>query len=118
MITTIKKNLADFLAVVGVIVLGLAIGVYVLAQQRVRFPLVEKPFYTVKAEHDHAHDREEVGEVLLDRGDHPPAFFSLISRRWYAARSLATSGRALSTKSCAPLIMSVGFGTGAGGFTI
>jgi phospholipid/cholesterol/gamma-HCH transport system substrate-binding protein len=50
MITTIKKNLADFLAVVGVIVLGLAIGVYVLAQQRVRFPLVEKPFYTVKAE--------------------------------------------------------------------
>jgi hypothetical protein len=35
---------------VGVVVLGLAIGAYVLANQRVRFPLVEKPFYTVKAE--------------------------------------------------------------------
>ena len=60
-----------------------------------------------EAEHDHADDREEVGEVLLDRGGHPPlAFRSLSSRRWYAAFSLATSGRTLSTKSCAPLIMS------------
>ena len=50
MITAIKKNLADFLAVVGVVVLGLAIGAYVLSNQRLRFPLVEKPFYTVKAE--------------------------------------------------------------------
>jgi len=48
--TAIKKNLADFLAVVGVIVLGLAIGTYLLANQRLRFPLVEEPFYTVKAE--------------------------------------------------------------------
>jgi phospholipid/cholesterol/gamma-HCH transport system substrate-binding protein len=50
MITAIKKNLADFLAIVGVVVLGLAIGAYVLSNQRLRFPLVEKPFYTVKAE--------------------------------------------------------------------
>jgi len=48
--TAIRKNLADFLAVVGVIVLGLGIGAYILANQRLRFPLVEEPFYTVKAE--------------------------------------------------------------------
>jgi phospholipid/cholesterol/gamma-HCH transport system substrate-binding protein len=50
MATAIKKNLADFLAIVGVVLLGLAVGVYVLSNQRLRFPLVEKPFYTVKAE--------------------------------------------------------------------
>jgi phospholipid/cholesterol/gamma-HCH transport system substrate-binding protein len=50
MATAIKKNLADFLAIVGVVVLGLAIGAYILSNQRLRFPLVEKPFYTVKAE--------------------------------------------------------------------
>src|SRR5919109_1471279 len=48
--TAIRKNLADFVAILGVVVLGLAIGVYILANQRLRFPLVEKPFYTVKAE--------------------------------------------------------------------
>jgi phospholipid/cholesterol/gamma-HCH transport system substrate-binding protein len=50
MMTVIRKNLADFLAVLGVVVLGLGIGVYLLANQRLRFPLVEEPFYTVKAE--------------------------------------------------------------------
>src|SRR5918999_5032306 len=50
MMTAIRKNLADFLAIVGVVVLGLAIGAYILANQRLRFPLVEEPFYTVKAE--------------------------------------------------------------------
>jgi phospholipid/cholesterol/gamma-HCH transport system substrate-binding protein len=50
MMTAIRKNLADFLAIVGVVVLGLGIGVYILANQRLRFPLVEEPFYTVKAE--------------------------------------------------------------------
>jgi phospholipid/cholesterol/gamma-HCH transport system substrate-binding protein len=48
--TAIRKNLADFLAILGVVVLGLAIGAYVLSNQRLRFPLVEEPFYTVKAE--------------------------------------------------------------------
>jgi phospholipid/cholesterol/gamma-HCH transport system substrate-binding protein len=48
--TAIRKNLADFLAILGVVVLGLAIGTYILANQRLRFPLVEEPFYTVKAE--------------------------------------------------------------------
>ena len=50
MMHAIRKNLADFLAVLGVIVLGIGIGAYVLSQQRLRFPLVEEPFYTVKAE--------------------------------------------------------------------
>jgi phospholipid/cholesterol/gamma-HCH transport system substrate-binding protein len=48
--TAIRKNLADFIAILGVVVLGLAIGAYVLSNQRLRFPLVEEPFYTVKAE--------------------------------------------------------------------
>ena len=32
------------------VVLGIGIGAYILANQRLRFPLVEEPFYTVKAE--------------------------------------------------------------------
>jgi phospholipid/cholesterol/gamma-HCH transport system substrate-binding protein len=50
MIAAVRKNLADFLAILGVVVLGLGIGVYILANQRLRFPLVQEPFYTVKAE--------------------------------------------------------------------
>ena len=50
MITAIRKNLADFLAILGVVVLGLGIGAYILSNQRLRFPLVEEPFHTVKAE--------------------------------------------------------------------
>jgi phospholipid/cholesterol/gamma-HCH transport system substrate-binding protein len=50
MMTAIRKNLADFLAILGVVVLGLGIGAYILANQRLRFPFVEEPFYTVKAE--------------------------------------------------------------------
>jgi phospholipid/cholesterol/gamma-HCH transport system substrate-binding protein len=50
MMRAIRKNLADFLAIIGVVVLGLGIGAYILANQRLRFPLVEEPFYTVKAE--------------------------------------------------------------------
>jgi phospholipid/cholesterol/gamma-HCH transport system substrate-binding protein len=50
MMQAIRKNLADFLAILGVVVLGLGIGAYILANQRLRFPLVEEPFYTVKAE--------------------------------------------------------------------
>ena len=33
----IRKNLADFLAIVGVVVLGLGIGAYILSNQRLRF---------------------------------------------------------------------------------
>ena len=37
--TAIRKNLADFLAILGVVVLGIGIGAYILANQRLRFPL-------------------------------------------------------------------------------
>src|SRR5918992_5213065 len=50
MITAIRKNLADFLAILGVVVLGIGIGAYILANQRLRFPLVEEKPFTVKAE--------------------------------------------------------------------
>jgi phospholipid/cholesterol/gamma-HCH transport system substrate-binding protein len=50
MITAIRKNLADFLAILGVVVLGIAVGAYILSNQRLRFPLVQEPFHTVKAE--------------------------------------------------------------------
>jgi phospholipid/cholesterol/gamma-HCH transport system substrate-binding protein len=48
--TAIRKNLADFLAILGVVLLGIGIGAYILANQRLRFPLVEDKPYTVKAE--------------------------------------------------------------------
>jgi phospholipid/cholesterol/gamma-HCH transport system substrate-binding protein len=48
--TAIRKNLADFLAILGVVLLGIGIGAYILANQRLRFPLVEEPFHTVRAE--------------------------------------------------------------------
>jgi phospholipid/cholesterol/gamma-HCH transport system substrate-binding protein len=50
MITAIRTNLADFLAILGVVILGIGIGAYILANQRLRFPLVQEPFHTVKAE--------------------------------------------------------------------
>ena len=41
----IRKNLADFLAIVGVVLLGIGVGAYILSNQRLRFPFVEdKPF--------------------------------------------------------------------------
>src|SRR5215210_7980102 len=48
--TAIRKNFADFMAILAVVVLGLGIGAYILSNQRLRFPLIEEPFYTVKAE--------------------------------------------------------------------
>jgi phospholipid/cholesterol/gamma-HCH transport system substrate-binding protein len=37
----IKKHLVDFLAIAGLALLGVGIGVYILSQQDLRFPLVE-----------------------------------------------------------------------------
>jgi phospholipid/cholesterol/gamma-HCH transport system substrate-binding protein len=37
----IKKHWRDFLALIGLVVIGLAVAVYVLSQQDFRFPLVE-----------------------------------------------------------------------------
>ena len=44
MIFAIRKHWVDFLAIFGMAIIGLAIGVYILNQQSLRFPLVqEKP---------------------------------------------------------------------------
>ena len=42
MIFAIRKHWRDFLAIFGLAVIGLAIGVYILSQQDLRFPLVEE----------------------------------------------------------------------------
>jgi phospholipid/cholesterol/gamma-HCH transport system substrate-binding protein len=43
--SAIRKHLADFLAVVALFVLGSGVAAYILANQRLRFPLIEdKPF--------------------------------------------------------------------------
>jgi phospholipid/cholesterol/gamma-HCH transport system substrate-binding protein len=46
----IRKHLPDFLAIVGVVVLGLGVGAYILANQRLRFPLLEEKPFSVRAE--------------------------------------------------------------------
>ena len=38
---TLRTHLRDFLAVLGLLVLGVAVGAYILSQQRLRFPFVE-----------------------------------------------------------------------------
>jgi phospholipid/cholesterol/gamma-HCH transport system substrate-binding protein len=38
----IRKHLVDFLAIVGLVVIGVAIAIYILSQQDFRFPLVEE----------------------------------------------------------------------------
>ena len=44
MIFAIRKHWFDFLAIAGIALIGLAVGVYILSQQSLRFPLVqEKP---------------------------------------------------------------------------
>jgi phospholipid/cholesterol/gamma-HCH transport system substrate-binding protein len=50
MTTAIRKHLADFLAIVALFVLGSGVAAYVLANQRLRFPLVEDKPFTVKME--------------------------------------------------------------------
>ena len=42
MTTAIRKHIVDFLALAGVVLLGVAVGVYILSQQDLRFPLVEE----------------------------------------------------------------------------
>lgn len=41
MSVAIRKHLVDFLALVGIAIVGLAIGAYILGQQNLRFPLVQ-----------------------------------------------------------------------------
>jgi phospholipid/cholesterol/gamma-HCH transport system substrate-binding protein len=46
----IRKHLADFLAVVALFVFGSGVAAYVLAHQRLRFPLIEDKPFVVKVE--------------------------------------------------------------------
>jgi phospholipid/cholesterol/gamma-HCH transport system substrate-binding protein len=46
----IRSHLPDFLAIVGVVVLGVGVGAYILANQRLRFPLLEEKPFSVRAE--------------------------------------------------------------------
>jgi phospholipid/cholesterol/gamma-HCH transport system substrate-binding protein len=50
MTTAIRKHLADFLAIVALFVLAIATSAYILSQERLRFPLVQKQAFTIKAE--------------------------------------------------------------------
>jgi phospholipid/cholesterol/gamma-HCH transport system substrate-binding protein len=50
----IRKHLKDFLAVVALFVIALAISAYILDKQRMRFPLVEDKPFTLQAEFETA----------------------------------------------------------------
>jgi phospholipid/cholesterol/gamma-HCH transport system substrate-binding protein len=50
----IRKHLADFLAVVALFVLGSGVAAYILANQRLRFPLIEEKPFVVKMELENA----------------------------------------------------------------
>ena len=48
--TAIRKHLADFLAIIALFIIALGTTAYILANQRVRFPLVQKPVHRLKVE--------------------------------------------------------------------
>jgi len=50
MITAIRKNLANFAAIVGLVVIAAAVSVYILDKQRLRFPFFEEKPFEVYAE--------------------------------------------------------------------
>jgi phospholipid/cholesterol/gamma-HCH transport system substrate-binding protein len=52
--TAIRKHLTDFVAVAGLIVIGLAITVYIVEEQRLRIPIFEEKPFEMKAEFETA----------------------------------------------------------------
>ena len=52
--TTIRKHLHDFVAVAGLIVIGLVVTVYVVQEQRLRIPVLEERPFELKAEFETA----------------------------------------------------------------
>jgi phospholipid/cholesterol/gamma-HCH transport system substrate-binding protein len=48
--TAIRKHLGDFIAIIALFILALAISGYILTQERLRLPFVEKKPFVVKAE--------------------------------------------------------------------
>jgi phospholipid/cholesterol/gamma-HCH transport system substrate-binding protein len=49
-VTAIKKNLGNFAAIIGLIVIAAAVSFYILNEQRVRFPFLEPKPFELKAE--------------------------------------------------------------------
>ena len=49
-VTAISKHLKDFLAIIVLMVIGLGVSVYILHNQRLRFPIVEAEPFHLKAE--------------------------------------------------------------------
>jgi phospholipid/cholesterol/gamma-HCH transport system substrate-binding protein len=48
--TAIRKHLGDFLAIIALFVLGMAISGYILSQERLRLPFIEKKPFIVRAD--------------------------------------------------------------------
>jgi phospholipid/cholesterol/gamma-HCH transport system substrate-binding protein len=49
-VTAIKKNLGNFAAIIGLVLIAAGVSVYILGQQRMRFPFVQPKPYQLKAE--------------------------------------------------------------------
>jgi phospholipid/cholesterol/gamma-HCH transport system substrate-binding protein len=49
-VTAIRKHLSDFAAIIGLSVIALAVAVYVLHNERLRFPIIQKAPFHLKAE--------------------------------------------------------------------
>ena len=54
MMTAIRKNLRNFVAIVGLVILAGAISLYILQEQRLRIPVLEEKPFQFTAEFDHA----------------------------------------------------------------
>jgi phospholipid/cholesterol/gamma-HCH transport system substrate-binding protein len=50
----IRKHLRDFVAIIALFALAVGVVGYILAHQRVRFPLIEEPAFEIKAEFSNA----------------------------------------------------------------
>jgi phospholipid/cholesterol/gamma-HCH transport system substrate-binding protein len=48
--SAIRKHLGDFLAVIALMVLGIGVAAYILANERLRFPLIEEKPLSIKVE--------------------------------------------------------------------
>jgi phospholipid/cholesterol/gamma-HCH transport system substrate-binding protein len=49
-VTAIKKNLGNFAAIIGLVLIAAGVSVYILSEQRLRFPFVQPKPYQLKAE--------------------------------------------------------------------
>jgi phospholipid/cholesterol/gamma-HCH transport system substrate-binding protein len=49
-VTAIKKHLPDFAAVVGLFIVAMIVGGYILSNQRLHFPFIQEKPYTLRAE--------------------------------------------------------------------